>query len=57
VQQVFALVLEDLPGFDKGAFEAELETWRAKLTPDKFEAKVEVLRNKAVEKLVFKTYV
>ncbi len=57
VQQVFALVLEELPGFDKRAFDAEMDAWRAKLTPEKFEAKVEVLRNKAVEKLVFSEYV
>ena len=57
VQQVFALVLEDLPGFDKKAYDGELEAWRAKLTPEKYEAKIEVVRNKVVEKLVFKAYV
>jgi DNA polymerase elongation subunit (family B) len=57
VQQVFALVLEDLPGFDKKAYETELATWKSKLTPEKYEAKIEVVRNKAVEKLVFKAYV
>jgi len=56
VQQVFALVLEELPGFDAAKFAEELETWRTKLAPDKFEAKVEMLRNKAVEKLVFAAY-
>jgi len=56
VQQVFALVLEDLPGFDQGAYDAELEAWRVKLTPEKFEAKMEVVRNKAVERLVFRAY-
>jgi DNA polymerase elongation subunit (family B) len=56
VQQVFALVLEELPGFDAPKFAEELETWRAKLAPEKFEAKVEVLRNKAVERLVFAAY-
>jgi DNA polymerase delta subunit 1 len=56
VQQVFALVLEELPGFDAAKFAQDVETWRAKLTPEKFEAKVEVLRNKAVERLVFAAY-
>lgn len=56
VQQVFALVLEELPGFDAVKFAADLAMWAAKLTPEKYEAKVEVLRNKAVEKLVFSAF-
>ena len=53
IAQVFELVLEDIKGFDARAFAASLEPFRAKLTAEKFEEKVERLRLKEIERLVF----
>ena len=58
VQQVFALVLEDMPDFRKKAvnFRAKLRNLKKTLEPDKFEKKEMDLRNTAVKNLLFAPY-
>jgi DNA polymerase elongation subunit (family B) len=54
VLQLLALDLEQLPRFDAAKFERELAAWKRKLAdPEKYEKKVEQLRLKEVEALVF----
>ena len=62
VQQVFALVLEDIPQFKKKIFKIKklkdtIESYRSTLEPDKFEKKVEKLRNDEIKSLLFDTYI
>lgn len=62
VQQVFALVLEDIPQFKKKIFKIKklkdsIESYRLTLEPDKFEKKVEKLRNDEIKNLLFDTYI
>ena len=58
VQQVFALVLEDMPEFRKKAvnFRAKLRNLKKTLEPDKFEKKEMDLRNTAVKNILFAPY-
>ena len=62
VQQLFALVLEDMPGF-KGKmlkmrrFKKEIDGYRKNLEPGKFEKKEEQLRNKEIKALLFNEYI
>ena len=58
VQQVFALVLEDMPDFRKKAvnFRAKLRNLKKTLEPEKFEKKEMDLRNTAVKNLLFAPY-
>jgi DNA polymerase elongation subunit (family B) len=61
VLQVFALVLDDLPGFKdklgkKRRFYKELEAHKKKLVEDKYKAKEEQLKNKEVKALLFDKY-
>ena len=61
VLQVFALVLNELPGYkDKLAkrrrFDQELESYKKKLTEEKYKEKEEKLKNKQVKALLFDKY-
>ena len=58
VQQVFALVLENMPEFKKKAvnFRAKLRNLKKTLEPDKFEKKEMDLRNTAVKNILFAPY-
>ena len=49
LQQLFALILEDIPGFNKQVY--------AELSKDKEDKKVEIVRNKEVKKLVFSEFI
>jgi len=53
IQQVYELVLEEIPEFNKEKFCQTLEPFKASLTPDKYEKKVTMLRNKEVKRLIF----
>ena len=61
VLQVFALVLDELPGFKeklakKRRFYKELEEFRKKLNDDKYQNKEEQLKNREVKALLFDKY-
>lgn len=61
VLQVFALVLDELPGFKdkimkKRRFYRELESFKSKLPEDKYKAKEEKLKNNEVQALLFDHY-
>ena len=58
IQQVFALVLEDMPEFRKKAmnFRAKLRNLKKTLTTEKFEKKETDLRNTAVKNILFTPY-
>lgn len=61
VLQVFALVLDELPGFKdklgkRRRFYKEVESFRTKLTSEKFMEKEEKLKNKEVKSLLFDKY-
>ena len=58
VQQVFALVLEQIPGFDSIStkFYEELEKFRAKLPIEKFLKKEQDIRNKQIKHIIFEEY-
>ena len=61
VVQVFALVLDELPGFkDKlgkqRRFYKELSAFKEKLNEEKYKAKEEQLKNKQVKALLFDKY-
>ena len=49
LQQLFALILEDIPGFNKKEY--------AELSKDKEDKKVDIVRNKEVKKLVFSEFI
>jgi len=58
VQQVFALVLEKIPAFNRkmlsfNKYKNQIKSWRDTLPADKSEKKVEDLKNKEVKKLLF----
>ena len=62
VQQLFALVLEDIPSFKNKLFKRKklkeaIEGFRKTLEPDKFEKKVEKLRNDEIKSLLFDFYI
>ena len=59
VQQVFAIVLDQLPAFQphKQQFDQVLEVWRTQLPPDKYEKKAEQLRFKEIKTLLFDKYI
>ena len=62
VQQLFALILEELPGFKTKImkvrrFKKEIEQFRITLTHEKFVKKEEQLRNKEIKTLLFDTYI
>ena len=62
VQQIFALVLEDMPGFKGKAlkirrFKKEIEKFRTSLTAEKFEKKEEQLRNNQIKQLLFDEFI
>ena len=61
VQQIFALVLEKIWEINKkvpkiAKFKKEVESMRKSLEPDKFETKLEQLKNKEVKALLFDGY-
>ena len=61
VLQVFALVLDELPGFKdklgkKRRFYKELQSHKEKLTEEKYHNKEEQLKNKEVKALLFDKY-
>jgi DNA polymerase elongation subunit (family B) len=61
VQQLFALVLEQIPEFKSKRskvrdFKANLDKHRKLLTPSKFEEKEEKIRNAEIKKLLFDKY-
>ena len=61
VLQVFALVLDEIPGFKdklgkKRRFYKELDQYKVKLSEDKYKAKEEQLKNKEVKTLLFDKY-
>jgi DNA polymerase elongation subunit (family B) len=61
VQQLFALVLDDIPAFNckmvkMRRFYKELEGFKHKLTDEKYKAKEEQLKNKEVKALLFDKY-
>ena len=56
VQQVFALILEDIPGFKRKipAFKRKCEYLKQEFRdPEKYKKKEEALRNKEVKKIIF----
>jgi len=62
VQQLFALVLDDIPGFKdklgkKRRFYKELEMYKNTLSHEKYKAKEEKLRNNEVKTLIFDKFV
>ena len=58
VQQLFALVLEDMPKFrrKKLSFQNKVETLRQYMEPEKFLKKEADMRNKEVKILLFDDY-
>ena len=52
LQQVFSLVLEQLPGFDKAKYELEMQKFK-ELDKDAFEKKETLVRNKEIKRLIF----
>jgi hypothetical protein len=56
LQQVFGLVLEQLPGFDKQKYEAELDKFR-ELDKEAFEKKETLVRNKEIKRLIFDEFI
>jgi hypothetical protein len=61
VQQVFALVLEKMWEMDRkipkiSKFKKEVESLRKSTPPDKFEDKLEALKNKEVKALLFEEF-
>ena len=60
--QVFSLVLEDMPNFKNKIMKrkkmaTEIAKYKRELTPDKFEKKVEAIKNKEVQALLFDKYI
>ena len=54
VLQLLALVLEKLPGFKPFQFKREIDGWKSKIPdPEKYQKKVEMLRQREVKTLVF----
>ena len=58
VQQVFALVLEKIPAFNRrmlafNKYKNQIKSWRETLPVDKSEKKIEDFKNKEVKKLLF----
>ena len=52
--QLLALVLEKLPGFKPFQFKREIDGWKSKIPdPEKYQKKVEMLRQREVKTLVF----
>jgi DNA polymerase elongation subunit (family B) len=61
VLQVFALVLDEIPGFKdklgkKRRFYKDLDQYKAKLSEEKYKTKEEQLKNKEVKALLFDKY-
>ena len=56
LQQVFGLVLEQLPGFDKQKYEADLDKFR-ELDKEAFEKKETLVRNKEIKRLIFDEFI
>ena len=62
VQQVFALVLEEIPSFKskilkRKKFKESLEYIKNNEEPDKIEKKIEKLRNDEIKQLLFDSYI
>ena len=62
VQQVFALVLEEMPLFKnkplkKKKYYEAIETYKKSLEKEQFEKKIEKLRNDEIKNLLFSTYI
>ena len=60
--QVFSLVLDDMPNFKnkllkKKKMMAEIAKYKRELDPEKFEKKVEAIKNKEVQSLLFDKYI
>jgi len=55
IQQVFALVLEEMPDFDRAVFDQTVAGWRDKYAekPDKWDDKMEQVRQNEVKRLLF----
>ncbi len=56
LQQVFALVLDKIPGFNRQKYEADLEQYKD-LDPDAFEKKETLLKNKEIKQLIFSEFI
>ena len=59
VQQLFALVLEQIPGFERrqSRFENKIEYWEQQLDEEKFIKKRDAMRNREVKSLLFDKYI
>ena len=60
--QVFSLVLDDMPNFKnklmkKKKMQNDIMKFKRELEPDKFEKKVEAIKNKEVQTLLFEKYI
>ena len=62
ILQVFSLVLDDMPNFKnkimkKKKMQNDIMNFKRDLEPDKFEKKVEAIKNKEVQSLLFDKYI
>jgi len=59
VQQLFALVLEQIPGFERrqSRFENKIEVLEQQLDEEKFIKKRDAMRNREVKSLLFDKYI
>ena len=57
--QVFALVLEQIPGYNKARLQKNIDKYTEKLAdkPDKLEAKIEQLKEKEAQAIIFDKYI
>jgi DNA polymerase elongation subunit (family B) len=57
--QVFALVLEQIPGYNKVRLQKNIDKYTEKLAdkPDKLEAKIEQLKEKEAQAIIFDKYI
>ena len=57
--QVFALVLEQIPGYNKTRLQKNIDKYTEKLAdkPDKLEAKIEQLKEKEAQAIIFDKYI
>ena len=57
--QVFALVLEQIPGYNKARLQKNIDKYTEKLSdkPDKLEAKIEQLKEKEAQAIIFDKYI
>ena len=57
--QVFALVLEQIPGYNKNRLQKNIDKYTEKLAdkPDKLEVKIEKLKEKEAQTIIFDKYI